>query len=185
MGVSRLNRLKKGQITVFIILAILIVAIGTSFFVFKDKIFKSSIPQEFQPVYNSYVSCIEDKLNTGIKLLESQGGYIYLPDFSPGSEYMPFSSQLNFQGVNVPYWYYISGNNIRKEQVPSISEMELQIEDFLEAKLSACDLREYSAGDFEIYEGSPNAKVSIKDSQVVLDLNQDLTIVKGRTVKKS
>jgi rod shape-determining protein MreC len=31
--------------------------------------------------------------------------------YEASSEYMPFSSQLDFLGNPVPYWYYISGNN--------------------------------------------------------------------------
>ena len=42
-----------------------------------------------------------------------------IPEYEAGSEYMPFSSQLDFLGNPIPYWYYVSGNNIQREQVPS------------------------------------------------------------------
>ena len=48
---------------------------------------------------------------------------------------MPFSSQLNFLGDFIPYWYYVSGNNIQKEQMPSKNDMEEQLEEFIEEKI--------------------------------------------------
>jgi len=62
---------------------------------------------------------------------------------------MPFSSQLNFLGNPVPYWYYVSGNNVQKEQVPSKNEMENQLEDFIEEKINKCVFDEYYEQGFE------------------------------------
>ena len=86
--------------------------------IFKDKLTGQKIPASIQPIYTTFLSCLEEDALVGVDILMSQGGYINLPVFEPGSAYMPFSSQLNFIGNPIPYWYYVSGNNIEKEQVP-------------------------------------------------------------------
>ncbi len=170
-------RFKRGQVTIFIILAILIVAGVSLFFIFKDRLFdKNGLPSEIEPIYTTFISCLEQDLELGIKVLESQGGYIFLPDYEGGSEYMPFSSQLDFLGNPIPYWYYISGNNIPRAQVPSKESMEEDLERFMEAKARTCFFDDYYSQGYWIEMEEPEAKIEIKDNEVVLDLEMDLTI---------
>src|SRR3990167_8847197 len=95
---------KKGQVTIFIILAVLIVGGLITYFMFRDRFIANSMSEEFRPVYDYYLSCMEDSTQEGINLLGEQGGYLEVPDFEPGSSYMPFSNQLDFLGQGVPYW---------------------------------------------------------------------------------
>ena len=82
---------KRGQVTIFIIIAIVIIAAVAIFFIFRNTIAPTTqIPQEFQPVYNTFLSCLQNNAQTGISILESQGGYIYLPQFRAWFIYMPF-----------------------------------------------------------------------------------------------
>ncbi len=170
---------KKGQVTIFIIIAIIIVGGVFVFFTFKDDLISSEIPASIEPIYNSFLSCLEDETLVGIDVLESQAGYISLPDFEPGSGYMPFSSQLNFLGSPIPYWYYVSGNNIQKEQVPSKRNMEEQLGDFIEEKITGCIFDGYYEQGFEIVQGEPKAKVNIRDEEVEISLEMDLSVERG------
>src|SRR3989338_5216272 len=122
---------KKGQVTIFIILAIAIAAGILLFFFFRSRIISPFVPADLENVYSYYLSCIEAETLNGASILGQQGGYIETPAFSPGSEYMPFSSQLDFLGIGVHYWYYISGNGIANKQIPSKEMMESQLDDFL------------------------------------------------------
>ena len=170
---------KRSQVTIFIIIAIVLVAGVVVYFAFRDSFAGTDIPVAFQPVYNSFLSCLEDDTLVGIDVLESQAGYIELPDFEPGSGYMPFSSQLNFVGSPIPYWYYVSGNNVQKEQVPSKANMEDALEDFIEEKIRGCVLDAYYEQGFEIVQGESSAKVNIRGQTVEVDLDMDLSIDKG------
>ena len=170
--------LKRGQLSIFIIVAIVIVALVLGYLFLRGTISVSGIPPSIQPAYTSFLSCLEEDTNAGISVLESQGGYIELPEFEPGSAYMPFSSQLNFAGNPLPYWYYVSGNNIQKEQVPSKSSMEKQLGSFIEERVRDCNLRSYYDEGFVISMGEPNADVSIKDNKVEVNLDLALTIEK-------
>jgi hypothetical protein len=102
-----------------------------------------------------------------------------LPEFEPGSAYMPFSSQLNFLGNPIPYWYYVSSNNIQKEQVPSINSMEEQLENYLESEIGDCILDAYFEQGFAINLGEPKADVSIRQGEVEINLDMGLGIEKA------
>ncbi len=171
---------KKAQVTVFIIIAVILVAAVALFFVLKGRIvIGPSIPASIQPVYNTFLSCVEQDALIGIDVLESQAGYIELPDFEPGSAYMPFSNQLDFLGNPIPYWYYVSGNNIQKEQVPSKNLMQEQLGNYIENEIRNCVFENYYNQGFEITQGSPKASVSINDNEVSVDLDMSLSISKG------
>ena len=170
---------KRGQLTIFIIIAIIFIGAVIGFFMFKESFVPKQIPASIEPVYTTFLSCLEENTKVGIDVLESQAGYIELPDFEPGSQYMPFSSQLNFLGNPIPYWYYISGNNIQKEQVPSKNDMEKQLEKFIENEITGCVFDRYYENGFEISHGKPKAKLNIKDNKIEVDLDMKLNISKG------
>lgn len=167
---------KRGQLTVFIVVAIIIVASVALFFVFRETLTLQKLPSNIEPVYNNFLSCIEENTLAGISVLGSQGGYIYLPEFEPGSRYMPFSSQFDFLGNPIPYWYYVSGNNIPREQIPSKADMQNQLERFIEEEISDCDFVPFYDQGFAISQDGANAKVTIRDNVVEVNLNSDLTI---------
>ncbi len=170
---------KRGQITIFIIIAIIIVAATGFYFAFGETLTQEKIPASIEPAYISFLSCVEENTLAGISALESQAGYIELPEFEPGSRYMPFSSQLDFLGNPVPYWYYVSGNNIQKEQIPSKEEIANQLEQFIEQEVNDCDFTGYYEQGFRITQGDAEARVIIKDKRVDVDLDMDLSIEKG------
>ena len=169
----------KGQVTIFIIIAIMIIGIVAGFLLLRENVGVTKISASIQPVYNSFLSCLEDKTKTGIDILESQGGYIQLPDFKPGSTYMPFSSQLNFLGNPIPYWYYVSGNNVQKEQVPSQQDMEKSLGIFISDTIRECNYENYYNEGFEIVQEEPKASVSIKNDDVAVRLSMKMKISKG------
>ncbi len=166
----------KGQVTIFIIIAIIIVSAVIGFFVLRDTISFKMIPSSVEPVYTTFQSCLEEEVLIGVNVLESQGGYIELPGFKAGSYYSPFSSQLNFLGNEIPYWYYLSASNLEKEQVPSKKDMGEQLEKFVEENIRECVFDEYYEQGFEIDMGEPEAQIVILDKKINLNLDMDLSI---------
>jgi len=169
---------KKGQITIFIILAVIIVGSVAGYFLLKNKITeKEEIPKEFEQVENYFLSCIKENAETGITILGQQAGYIYLPKFEQGSEYMPTSNHLNFLGSNIPYWYYLTGNNLAKEQIPSLNEMEEQLERYI--KESKCDFSDFMEKGYEIDIEELKPKVKIEERKVEVEIESQLNIKFG------
>jgi hypothetical protein len=173
---------KRGQITVFVIIAIFIVVAGSFYFIFKNSLKTESVPEDIAPIYSTFLSCLEEDSYNGISVLESTGGYINLPDFESGSRIAPFSSQLYFFGIDIPYWSYISASGLEREQVPSVSDMEEDLEYYLMNKIKDCDVNDYYDQGFEISRGFPEVDVSIRDSFVDVDLKMDLEVRKGLDV---
>ena len=177
---SLLPNQTKGQVTVFIIIAVLVVGTALTYALLRGSLGNPEIPADIQPVYTTLLSCLEQDTLTGIRVLESQGGYIYTPEFEPGSKYMPFSSQLNFLGNQIPYWYYVSGNNIQREQVPKKEVMETQLGQFVSEKVDNCNFDSYYKQGFEINLEKPvTSSVSIQNNKVDVTLNFNLNIAIG------
>jgi len=171
---------KHGQLTIFIIVAIVLVLAVVGYFLLRGTIKVSNIPTNIEPVYTSFLSCLQDDTSSGINVLGFQAGYIQLPNFEPGSMYMPFSSQLDFLGNPIPYWYYVSGNNIQKEQVPTITNMQNQLATYIENKITSCNFDSFYSQGYEISFEKPKATTTITDNNVAVNLNMRLSIKKGQ-----
>jgi hypothetical protein len=171
--------LKRAQVSVFIIIGIVLVGAIVGYFVLRAIQDNSGIPNDFEPVYNHYLQCVQNNVENGAKILGSKGGYIETPKFESGSEYMPFSSQLSFLGIGVPYWYYISSNGIAKEQIPSLSKMESQLNDFVNEEMIYCDFSEYELQGYTINFDEATTKTRINENSIDVSVEQDLIIVKG------
>jgi hypothetical protein len=170
---------KRGQVTIFVIIGIIIVVSLSLFFVFRSSLFQNQIPQNLEPVYNTFLGCLEEDTLTGIDVLESQGGYIEVPTFEPGSKYMPFSSQLEFLGSNVPYWYYVSRNNLPREQIPTKTEMEDQLGDFVSSQIGNCLFDSYYDEGYEVYIDTATTDIEINKENVEVKMKMDMNISRG------
>jgi len=177
----------KGQVSIFVIIAILVVGAIIVFFAVKGNFLVSEIPAEFLPIYNSYSECIEQEVEIGLGLMGMQGGRIEFGDYTPGSDYAPFSSHLNFFGNPVKYWYYIAGNGLIKENVPTKGDIERELEDFIESRIGDCRFDEFYTQGFYIElpeESSVNVK--ILDDKVEINLDSNLIVSRdGNSAKKS
>lgn len=156
---------KKAQVTLFIIIAVVIVALAVfAFFFFRAQV---AIPSKLQPAETYFKDCVDLKVKEASQLAGMQGGYIEMPEFQEGSEYMPFSNQLDYLGMALPYWFYVSGNNIAKEQKPSLADVEIQFENYLNNKIKECDFSSLKTQGYDVSsEGEPLVNVAIKASSI-------------------
>ncbi len=171
---------KRGQITIFVIVALVIAGGIIVYFFLRDSLSDTTnVSQELEPVFSFYRGCIEQETQAAIALAGSQGGYVEVPEYTPGSEYAPFASQLNFLGFPVPYWYYVSGNGVIKEEIPSKSIMEEQIARFIEEGLRVCDLRRFVQEGYETDVSDPEVSVKIEDEKVIVNVVSDISVSRG------
>lgn len=169
---------KRGQITIFIIVAIVLVLLIVGFFVVRNRLESRTTISDFEFVYERIGGCVENIVLEELAYAGIQGGYINLPKFEPGSEFAPFSSQLDFLGIAVPYWYYVSGNNLIKEQVPSINNIENDLAERVELRIKECDLKDFASQGYYVETGNPKASVIIRDKNVVVDLDYEVIVEK-------
>ncbi len=174
---------QKGQVTLFIIIAVLVIAAALFSYFFFIK--KPTIAPKVQPVETYFVDCISEHVKEATKIAGMQAGYIELPEFEPGSDYLPFSSRFNFLGSDVPYWFYVSGNNIFKEQKPELWEIEKQFSDYLNTKVKECEFDFFTEQGYEInFEGEPKTEVKIKADSIESVVVWPLTITYGDATSK-
>ncbi len=156
---------KKGQVTIFIIIAILIVASVALFFIFKDNIgIGETTNTQSALIVNFVEECMDETLNDSIYSVAANGGY---------SGYSYLSRQLTESGVR--YYFFRESN-----YMPSKSLVEDQIEEYFKRKFFVCindfsDFKEYS-----VQEGLLDVSVSIEEEEVVLEADYPLTIVQGK-----
>ena len=168
------SRGKRGQVTIFIIIAVLVVAGVVLFFTLSEDVSLTRMPEDFQPVYNSFQSCVEGHTQEGINTLEQQGGHIYLPEYR--GTVGPFSSWFYFTGTSIPYWSYTQGG-VEFEQVPSKQDMAGDLETYIQNQVQDCSFEEYGDQGIDVQmEDDPEADVGIQDSNVNVDLDMDLSI---------
>jgi len=173
---------RKGQVTIFIIIAILIVAGIVGYYLLRERATIEGLPRETVPVYEYFLSCVEDETKLAASLMGSQAGYIKVPEFEIGSEYYPSSSHLDFLGYSVPYWYYVSGQGIAKEQVPSKEKMQQQLEEHLEERIGECDFSDFERQGFVIERGNVKVETYIRDDEIEVETEMPLTITFGEIV---
>lgn len=170
---------KRGQLTVFVILALAIVVGIVLFFVFRSSVEVEGLSQDLRPAYDYYLSCIEDQTRLAIDVAGTQGGRIYTGNYIPGSDFAPFSNHLNFLGNSVPYWYYVSGNGFVRENVPSKADIEEDIEQFVGENLVNCDFDRFVAQGYDVSFENPDVDVNIEESRVTVTVNSDFDVSRG------
>jgi len=177
----------KGQVTIYVILGIVVVAALIGIFVLKDYIIKSEFEREaekfevgedFIPLYDSYRDCVSEIAFNGIEVLASKGGYIEIPryEYVP-NPLIPFSNKVdlfNDGNIEIAYWFYETGNGIQTEKIPSLNEMQNDLSKYVTENLYLClfDFPGYLLNDFENFE----TNVQIKDNKVFVNVLSDFNV---------
>ncbi len=161
---------KKGQVTFFVIIAIVIVVAVAIIYQFAPNIKSTLTGGEINP--QSYItSCLEDTLEANIKTTLMSGG-----EFSPDHPY-------TYHGEDIDYVVYTSKNNeLGVVESPMIfSKIEKEIANSVKPKVSECfsslvrDL-ENKGYSVNLKEGEVN--FNIKEDFVELKIDNILTVSK-------
>ena len=154
---------KKGQITVFIILSLIIILIIISTIVYTNINLKDSTQISFNQQTNILVDefkkCLEDTYKESINEVSFQGGYFY----EPLTEYL--KNDLN----SIPFYYFGE-----LEYIPEPELIEEQIIASIDSKKGVClNLINSSGLNYEYYYELPN--VSINDS--IIEIKEKLKLI--------
>jgi len=165
-----LSENRRGQVTIFIIIAIILVAAVSLYFIFKDKISVENIPSEIEPVYTQIISCLKETNKQGVEYLGMHGGYYEIPE----------AISISYFSDNIPYYYLNS-----KTYIPSIERVEGELEDYIHNYLSNClGFESFKEQGYGINEGDLLVSVNVKENQIKTKLDYPLTITKGDSTKR-
>jgi len=162
---------KRGQITVFMIIGVLILISVVLFFLLKSDIVKEEIPQEVilsgQNVRNYIQSCLETTAKEAILENGFSGAYFILPDFSTTDLF-----------DNVPY-YLVLGKNLAPSDEMIAEEIGKYVDSFLDLCLDGFKTFE----GYDIKEGQPSSEVKLSAKRIIVKTNLPITITIGDSTK--
>ncbi len=181
---------KRGQVTAFIILGVILVILVATGIYYRGYLIESlssisivsgvKVPEEFQGINLHVENCINDISEDGIRLLGSQGGYISIPDdIIPASPANPFSNRLLvFQDGNmeVPYWFYVTANNLPKNAAPSLGYMEKSLASYIDSNLDDCIDNFSDFQKFKVNQNPHKTSVKIEKDVVRVDVSYPLNV---------
>jgi len=151
---------KRAQITIFIIIAILLIAIVALFFLFKGGQSKDELVNpEIEAISNFVGQCIYETGETAIYDVSFTGGYFLPPELS--------------NDLGIPYYYY---NN--RNYVPTKEKVAEQISLALDSSLVLCLSGLENFTGYEISFKNPRTKATIENESVLFDVRFPVTIKK-------
>lgn len=167
---------KRGQVTVFIILGILILLVVGSIFLFISDSAKRSAEVEAEKVQQaiqmsasikSYVeSCLNNVGTKGPYFIAKRGGYFNLPD--------------KFFNEFPPTAFYIYDN---KELIPTREDVGEELSKYVDAQIEYClDFSSFKGYEIEISSSKTSSIIGKNNIEINMEL--PITIKKGDTVQK-
>lgn len=161
-----------GQVTIFIIVAIIVVAILISLIYVTrgnklDKEYFSSteIKPKINDIQSSVINCIDETSEEALAIIGIQGGYYKKP-----------AKYYDLSWAFIPYYYY-EGQIL----MPSKKIIENELGKYINENLNNC-LKNLDFGDFKLIYKNPKTSVLIKEKEV--DFNTDMPVTVEKEDKR-
>ena len=159
---------KRGQVTIFIIIAILIVAAIALFFLFRQDIILLPGGGADKNPKASFQNCIEDELREASDLISSQGGYVnpvlYKELDNKKISYLCYNSN-----------YYESCINQEPMLIQHIKE---EIKNQISEKVESC-FKSYESGlknaGYSMYVAYRDFDVQLVPNKILIDVDAEIT----------
>jgi len=164
---------KRGQVTVFIIVGVIILAVaGLTYLLVnlstEERLISESekaLPAEMASVQNYVESCLEQTLEKALIATGKQGGYYVLPEYSSTKAH-----------IDAPFYVY---HNVDK--MPGIERIEQEVSVYIEDQLLFC-LQNFQSFPFMIEFEYPQVDTNIVEGRVAVELFYPLEINVGEKV---
>lgn len=164
--------MKRGQVAIYIIVAIAIVALVALGLLFYPRL-GGIFSQEISP--NTYLkNCIEPGIRPAVEMLSKQGGYNNPDGF------------IDYKGEKIKYLCYTSENyktcNVQQPMIKVNFERELN--SIIKPKADQCArnlISEYGKRGFRVVSSSINSRVEIVPEKIKAIINAPMSITKDNT----
>ncbi len=175
---------KRGQITIFIAVAVVILILGAISIYLASQFLKPKgevVSEELKPIKIYVEDCANKLASDAIKKIGLQGGYIEIPDRISTNKNMHIALTPN---QKIPYWYY-AGQNINPALTGEGNSIQSQLQEYINTNLASC-LQEFVrfSDVYDIKEmGVPATKVTFGENEVVVETKYEIDITnKEKTV---
>ena len=153
---------KKGQLTIFIIFAVILIGIILIFFAFQKGLVQQPLSPDAERVYAFVQNCIEQEGVNVIYQVSKNGGYYFPPNLSTGS--------------GIPIYY-----EKRINYMPSKEQVESEISFFMNQKLFFCTRNFVDFADLNISQQDIRTQTTIENEKIILNINYLISINKGKS----
>lgn len=167
---------KRGQITAFIILGIIIL-MASAVFIYLQNQSLSIDPRNTHKktdVLDKYVEeCLILNLNNALSIASATGGYINYP-FLIQNDPASYLKTSPIDEVKMPYWWY-NGEN----RIPPLEFIQHQIEEYIISNIDSCIDNFSAVPGYDVYKtGDVDVKVSFGKDDVLAEMKYPLKAVK-------
>ncbi len=171
---SRISPSKRGQVTIFIILGILLVLALILVIALKQEVvtFKPGeiIPTQKGKIENFISTCIEQVGEEALLKIGVQGGYIDIPEEISANAELYLKTSL---ATTLPYWAYGPNTNI-----PSLIQIQNRIDRYVEQHVQRClfGMQAFQENYDLIEKSDITATTEITDKNVLFNVHWDVEI---------
>lgn len=159
---------KKGQITIFIIIAVVVISVSSLAYFFYPKI--NAIGSASDPVYSYLSECIEGAILNSAQIFGYQQGY-----------HTPPAKSLETNSSNIAYYYFEGETNIPRD---SFFENELS-KIINERVIEECtDFIFFEEDGYLIEFRSPDASTRILEDELRVAVDFPVTAIYGEDVSR-
>jgi len=194
--------MKKGQVTVFIIIGVLLLVVFATILILTQTNITedltsegipviAQVPTQFEPIQTFTENCVQQVGKRGLILLGQQGGYIYPELVGTFTAADPTNADgLTLSPLQIPYWYYNKNHNddssigissLQPELSKGEMSVEAQLQRYVEENVDNC-LQGYSGfvkEGFVITQGDKQSRVSVLDNAVHFTLSMPVSASLG------
>lgn len=172
--------MKKGQVTLFVIIGLVLAALIILSFIFKENIAEQAskiglkqlmMSQEAKKVQSDMQACIQDVAELGLITMGLQGGYSTIDSRVLHTE---TQTKINYVPYDGTAYSYFKGQNL----VPTKEIMEKQLAYFVTSNIGTC---ENPYEDMEVNYGKTTALATLQKEKISLNVNTEVKVKKGTT----
>lgn len=171
--------MKKGQVTLFVILGLVVIAIIAGIAFYKESIYiklgemglvkEAALPPQIENIKQQTQQCIETLSENALFLIGLQGGYIELTSRIKHSTLLVTPEDYDYKGT--AYHYYED-----KNLVPSTDTMSNELSNYISTNLKGCS-KEVEGFDLE-YGSRTKIKTKVSDKKIEFNMYWPITIKK-------
>jgi len=159
-------------VTIFILIAVILIASVILFFVFKSNPTDAEILSSSDPAYIFLSSCLEQTSENALSALGWQGGLI---NFSEERMMITYFSTIT-------YAYDETAEN--PKTLPRLEEMENELETYVNFEFKNCLENKDALQGWEVKNGEIKTDVFSTDDSVMFNIDSPLTLTKNQTAHR-
>src|SRR3989344_244371 len=175
---------KRGQVSTLVIIGVLVLFVFIFVFMLRDSIrekFRGTVDREgylisqMNQIKKTINTCLVKETDKAVKLLGESGGY-----FNPEDYVTYHGTKIAKLCENIPQ------EKICNAKPLSIENTNKVLKNYLQTEIKNCiDLNPYRKKDYTLEAGELNLDVSIKETEIITQLNYPITLKLDNTEVKN